>query len=311
MKKTTVWLMIIAMVICLTGNLQGTKAFAASKGVVNTETLNVREGAGTNYSILTTLARGTEVTILETLSTEWLRVRFKASGTDLEGYVASMYISVSVDKNILAENLQISAKLLSKQTVYKKAKRNANAVTYKKKKVRLQKGCRVTVQGIKKGSGQHWYLLSFTYKKKQLTGYISTDYVKLQSKKKISAYTYKKSNVYTKVGNTKKATCLKKGKNVKIIKEKTVKSKKWFQISYAYGGKTRVGWVLASDVGIRSGKEIIADVPVQVTPTPTPPTDNVILTDAEFEADMVTQGFPESYKPALRRSEERRVGKEC
>jgi len=55
-----------------------------------TENLNLRTGAGTNHSIIRTLPRGTQITILSE-SNGWMRVRI---GTQ-EGWVSAQYVSVS------------------------------------------------------------------------------------------------------------------------------------------------------------------------------------------------------------------------
>ena len=60
-------------------------------GIVNTDVLNVRSGAGTNNNIIGTLTRGAKVEILEKLSNGWLKIKF-GNGT---GYVSGDYIKIS------------------------------------------------------------------------------------------------------------------------------------------------------------------------------------------------------------------------
>lgn len=63
----------------------------------------------------------------------------------------------------------------------------------------------------------------------------------------------------------------------------------WYQISYVDSvGTTVNGYVHSYYLSVTS-------TPATPTPTPTPP-----ATDAEFEAYLTAQGFPESYKPMLR-----------
>ena len=56
-----------------------------------TDVLNLRKGAGTSYGIVTTLAKGTKVTILEKTSKTWYKVKTSSNKT---GYVSVEYLKV-------------------------------------------------------------------------------------------------------------------------------------------------------------------------------------------------------------------------
>ncbi|MBE5938613.1 MAG: hypothetical protein E7265_11395 [Lachnospiraceae bacterium] len=286
---------------------------ATQKGTVNTDGLNVREGAGTNYNIIkldgnfVKLSKGTSVTIKESLPGDWYRVTTTYNNKKVDGFVASAYVTLNKNKNILASNTNITAKLLSKRRINSKASKNsAYLKTPKEKTVRLNKGAKLNITGVRKVSGEVWYEICFTYKNNPYTGYIDSKYVNIKKTQKgtASAIT-KKTTVYRKTSLSsplkikKKTVKLAVGKKVRIISEKTVKKAKWFYISFKYNKKTRKGYVPAWRVMFNSGK----NVPDTTTPPGSPtasPKPVVPLSDAEFEAHMTSQGFPESYKNSLR-----------
>ena len=133
--------------------------------------------------------------------------------------------------------------------------------------VQLPNGTKVTI--IESTNG--WYKVSFVYNSKTLTGYVSAQYIALDSSataaptatpvkqtiyrqetsyKKISvpAKISKKAAIYKTAGKkklkvSKKAVTLAKKKKVTIVGEKTVKNKKWFKISFTYKKKKRTGYV--------------------------------------------------------------------
>lgn len=278
-----------------------------AEGEVNTDTLNVRTGAGTNFDIMKAdnenirLVRGTKVTIREELAGGWYKIDFDYAGSSRTGYVASMYVSAVQDKSVLAQYLNITAKTLVKTKVNSKPSTKSSAVEYNGKKLTLKKGAAVTITGVRKKSGVTWYAVSFKYKKKELEGYIKTSDIIIK-KGLVQSNIIKKCQVYTKAGDINKAykikkkpVKLKKGKKIKVLKEKKVKKTKWSYIRFNFNGKNVKGWVSSDNIMFASGKEQAEtpeknDPSVAVTP----------LSEAEFEAAMTAGGFPESYKPALR-----------
>lgn len=317
MKKCVVVILIIAMLITGIIPASGGVAKAASvKGVVNTEGLNVRTGAGTNFPVMqyagvnVKLSKGTKVSILDELAGGWYKISFTYGSDKMTGYVAAMYTNLSVSKNMLAQNIGISGKMLSKQKIRTKASAKASYLTHDSKTIKLKKNRAVKITGVFKVSGAFWYRISFTYYSQEMVGYISASKVKLSGSKLISAYMLDKTSVRTSAGDKKpllkvkkKTVNLKKGKKIKVIKEKTVKNKKWFYVRFINGGKTRKGWVKSGYVMFTSGTSAVitpastASPAPTAKPTPTPPR---VLNDAEFETDMTAQGYPESYKPYLR-----------
>lgn len=308
---TTIIVFLFVMFLSVTVNSEYAGA-ATAKGEVNADALNVRTGAGTNFDILSIngvqirLVKGTKVTITEELPGDWYKVEFKYEGKKNTGYVAAMYVSPIVDKSILAEYLQIEAKLLKKMKISKKPSEKSGALTYKDKEFKLKKGTKVTVTGVRKKSGKIWYEISVKYKKEARTGFVLRSDAAV-CKGLAQAYMTKKTPLYKKAGNIKKITKLKKkevnvkkNKKIKVIKEKTIKKKKWFYIRLIYSGKTIKGWVEADRVMFSSGQKPEENTGNQED-TGDSATTPVILSDEEFEAAMTAENFPESYKTELRK----------
>lgn len=312
---------------------------ATRNGIVNTDGLNVRTGPGTNFDILKSdgeyvrLSNNTRVTIKDDSETGWYYVTFTFNGKKLKGYVASMYVNTDTgdssntddstdsnadaaaayNKNKLADNINIAAVMLSKQKIYSKPYKKSECMTVNDNKVYVKKGGKVKVTGVYKVSGERWYRISFTYKKNAYTGYVNSSYVRITPGKKVKSYINNKTNVYTKTSKKayakikKKKIKLKINKKINVTAEKISGGTKWFKIKYVYSGKNRTGWVPAQNVMFVSGKTVKATAaPVSASketavPTAKPTSRPVVaLSDAQFEAEMTNQGFPESYKNGLR-----------
>lgn len=66
---------------------------AESAGTVSVSgTLNIREGAGTNYQIIGSLSNGTKITILEDTENGWYKIKYNG----ITGYVSSQYVVMEV-----------------------------------------------------------------------------------------------------------------------------------------------------------------------------------------------------------------------
>lgn len=301
---------LLAVVLCVNGYCTKSAAAAAKTGTVNTDGLNVRSGAGTGYAPVQydgagiKLNKGTKVLIESSLDGGWYRVSFKYSGKSFEGYVASMYVNTDKKKGVAAEYLGIKAAMISKQKVREKASAKSPYLKNNDKIIKVKAKKSVTVNSVKKAGGSFWYEILFSNGKNELSGYVKADSVKIK-KKNIPARIIKKASLRSKAKDSasyvkvkKKKVKLKTGKAVSIIKEKTVRGKKWFNIKCTVKKKTVKGWVQSEYVMFKSGEApAVSSGGGASTQNNTP----VVLSDAEFEADMANQGFPESYKPALRK----------
>ncbi len=59
---------------------------------ITTDALNLRKGAGTSYSVITTLSKGTTVTVLDNSNQDWAKVR---TSSDEEGWCSKEYLQFS------------------------------------------------------------------------------------------------------------------------------------------------------------------------------------------------------------------------
>lgn len=70
----------------------GSTNSSAQTGTITASSLNVRSGAGTSYSTITTLKKGASVTITGT-SGSWYQISVKVNGSTKTGYVSKSYVS--------------------------------------------------------------------------------------------------------------------------------------------------------------------------------------------------------------------------
>ncbi|MDR1700101.1 MAG: hypothetical protein LBR68_02825 [Lachnoclostridium sp.] len=191
--------------------------------------------------------------------------------------------------------IDIAAKI--GQTVYARKTAGGKNMVIKRKIVKLKKGKTITVTGQSFKKKAVWYQISFRYKGKAKSAYLEADEVKLNPKPSAAAIISnvpKSTAVYGKTSPSAKPLIisgkkvrLKKNTAVSIRRDQTKKRIKWFQISFAYKNQSRTGYVKAKSTRLTKTKLTIRK------PFST-------LTAAQFEAYLTQEGFPDSYKPALR-----------
>ncbi|MBD5088385.1 MAG: SH3 domain-containing protein [Clostridiales bacterium] len=160
-----------------------------------------------------------------------------------------------------------------------KASTSADELAYKKKKVRLYKGNKVTVTQQKIVKGVVWYYVKFIFENKTLKGYVLSDYIKLTFAKTVKGKIYSTAKVYVRnsAGVTDdyllqddKKVSLKDGKSVKVLKEANANSKKWFRVSFNYNGEKLKGYILANLVAFQVEQTATPSPSPTVKPTTTP-----------------------------------------
>ena len=160
-----------------------------------------------------------------------------------------------------------------------KASTSADELVYKKKKVRLYKGDKVTVTQQKIVKGVVWYYVKFTFENKTLKGYVLSDYIKLTFTETVKGKIYSTAKVYVRnsAGVTDdyllqddKKVSLKDGKAVKVLKEANANSKKWFRVSFSYNGENLKGYILANLVAFQVEQTATPSPSPTVKPTATP-----------------------------------------
>ncbi|SCH38375.1 C40 family peptidase [Romboutsia sp. Marseille-P6047] len=191
--------------------------------VVTATTLNVRSGAGTNYSKIGTLSKGDEVSVISE-SNGWAKINYK--GTN--GYVSNDYIVSKNNSGSSSESI-ISYKIVTATTLNVRS----GAGTNYSKIGTLSKGDEVSV--ISESNG--WAKINY----KGTNGYVSSDYIVSKdnsgsSSESITSYkivTATTLNVRSGPGTSySKITTISYGAEVGVISE----SNGWSKIKY--NGKT-------------------------------------------------------------------------
>ncbi|GAB1807646.1 SH3 domain-containing protein [Priestia megaterium] len=218
---------------------------AGVKAGTTTSNLNVRQTASTSAKKVTTLAKGTTVTINETKS-RWYRI---TSGK-YSGWVSSNYIKVTQEFT----NDTSQSTTTTSNTVVKTGTTTSNlnvrqtASTTDKKVTTLSKGTTVTINEAKSG----WYRITAG----KYSGWVSSSYVKVIQESTSSPSKPTTGNTTVKTGTTtlnlnvrqtastsaKKVTTLSKGTTVTINETKSG----WYRITF---GKY-TGWVSSSYIKV-------------------------------------------------------------
>lgn len=205
-----------------------------------TSNLNMRTGASTNKSIITTIPQGKEVTYVSK-SGNWYKVKY----SNKTGWVSSNYLKKVA--TAVKTNTQVASST-AKTTIYYTTSSNLNmrsgASTKKSVITTIPKGKKVTYVS-KSGS---WFKVKYGSK----TGWVSSSYLKnkttvVTNQQTVASSTAKAikykttSNLNMRSGASTKnsiVTTIPKGKEVTYVS----KSGNWYKVKY--GSKT--GWVSSS-----------------------------------------------------------------
>lgn len=229
----------------LTFNKVDTEAAVIRTGVVKAGSLNVRTGAGTNYSKLkynnayVSLKKGAKISITSE-SASWYKISFTYSKKLLTGYVNKQYVSVSLPTTVYEGT--VTASVLN---VRKSNSTSADVVKDGNKKVQLKKNETVDINKSVGG----WYNIDFKYNGKEKSGYVIDDYIK----KTTYAAKVTTNNVYLRKGADTSCDAVKvNNKNVKLAKNTSVtilaEAGSWYYLETKYAGKKIKGYTYSSYV---------------------------------------------------------------
>ncbi len=306
------WLILILIIAILIPNFlfnSNKEVTAAQTGTVTATTLNVRSKASTTSPKVQLngsdvyLVKDETVNIIEE-SGDFYYVSLKFNGKTVKGYVHKNYIKVSKPKATPTPTPKATAtpkptsspkptatpKPGSTVDVIKKVELPAT-VTASTLNVRsgpgtgyskvggLIKGSTVTVLDGKMTDNVWWYGITFKQGGKSVTGYVSSDYIKLTYKSSVKGEIYAKSaKIRAKAGSeaaylkytSGKVVTLKKGKNVTITNETTLAGVKWFKVTFTVSSKKYTGYVEANKTNFRTTVKATATPTPTSKPTPTP-----------------------------------------
>lgn len=153
---------------------------ASGSGTVNCSSLNVRSGAGTNNSVVTTVSRNQAVTITGTAKdssgSKWYAVTFSKSGKSYKGYVSAQYITLksSNDNNASDNNTSDNTTSIAAVVNCDALNMRSGAGTGNSVVATLTRNTAVTITGeAKDSSGTVWYKITVNGK----TGYVHSSYL--------------------------------------------------------------------------------------------------------------------------------------
>ncbi len=203
-----------------------------------TARLNLRSGAGTNHSIITTLAKGQKVELLKKQG-GWYQVK---AGNRTTGWVSADYLNVNGSGNVDNAPSIGSATTTARLNLRSGAGTNHSIITT------LAKGQKVEL--LKKQGG--WYQV----KAGNRTGWVSADYLNVNSSGNVdnapsigSATTTARLNLRSGAGtNHSIITTLAKGQKVELLK----KQGGWYQVKAG----NRTGWVSADYLNVNGSGNV-------------------------------------------------------
>ncbi|MBP3414023.1 MAG: SH3 domain-containing protein, partial [Clostridia bacterium] len=212
------------------------------KVTITGDNVNVRSGAGTSYSKVTTAKKGATYNVLGTSKDSSGKKWYKISVSGKTGYVIETYVKVStVTTTTSQQRLTVTA---NKVNVRSGAGSSYSKVTS------VDKGAVFTVLGsAKDSSGKTWYKISVSGK----TGYIISDYASVSAapttttttaaQQKLTV-TANKVNVRSGAGSSySKVTTVNSGATYTVLgSAKDSSGKVWYKISV--GGKT--GYIIST-----------------------------------------------------------------
>lgn len=163
------------------GRLSSYTKGSSRKGYITSSgsKVNVRKHAGTSYGALTSLSKGTAVTIVADTQTKkgehWYRIHAKVSGKSVNGYVRADLVSKSgssaPSKPASGKQGRVNVKSGSNLNIRSSASTSAGVV------VKVQRGQLVTILGNATGSGMNWYHVSLVKNGVTYTGYAASQYI--------------------------------------------------------------------------------------------------------------------------------------
>ena len=135
--------------------------------VTASSSLNIRSGAGTNYSIIGSLPSKASVQILETLS-GWYKIKY----SNLTGYVSSQYVSVNTSSDASSSSASTQNKV---GTVTASSSLNIRSGAGTNYSIIGSLPSKASVQILEALNG--WYKIKYN----NLTGYVSSQYVSVNT----------------------------------------------------------------------------------------------------------------------------------
>ncbi len=256
-------------------------------GVVVATTLNIREGAGTNYSIIDTLKDGDKVTVTgvkkSTVGAYWYTVSYTKDGKTKTGITSATYVAVKVGTTKTPTPTAVPANVTlrtygfpldGKVVADALNVRESTSISAKRVTILLS-GEKVTVLNAEKDKdGRWWYKISFKKSGVNTTGFVVSEYLSVNAPNEGTTGTgdlkyyeipedqrgniYYAATVSADVLNMRDSASA-SGKVVAKIKQNTyiivlerisTKSGYWYKAAARQDGKIHVGYVSSDYVSL-------------------------------------------------------------
>ncbi len=208
-------------------------ALAAKAGVpyITTGDVYMRAKASKSSDAITTLKKGTKITVTNTSHGKWYKATYKnKKGKTFTGYVSNKYLKKNTKKNAKKKTKKKAAAkgvtYITTGDVYmrSKASKNSKIVTT------LTKGTAITVTNTSHGK---WYKATYKNKKgKTFSGYVSNKYLKKKGAAAKAVTYITTGNVYMRSGASKSSkivTTLAKGTAITVT---DTSHGKWYKAVY-------------------------------------------------------------------------------
>ncbi len=273
---------------------------------VNASSLNMRSGAGTEYSKIVNLTRGQAVTVIsyayDSSGALWYEVTTTIDEVFYRGYMLGQYLELSEDFPLEdnegnvpdVEDTEILYRYSGRLTGSSVNMRTGPATTYAIL-TKLTEQQKVTVIGQSwNADGIIWYHVIVDIGGQQLIGYVSSTYIALDTSANGVWATNNTEGLALKrspSGNSSAVivaeaeVTLTQNQYVYITGEQMVSGVKWMKVIVSVGDTTAIGYIPATNLTFAPES---LEAPY-----------NPVLSDADFEAAMLAEGFPESYLPYL------------
>ncbi|HHT97337.1 MAG TPA: SH3 domain-containing protein [Clostridiales bacterium] len=270
---------------------------SAKTGVVTASSLNVREGPSTDANrlqlngVYVYLVKGDKIEIIKETG-KWYLAKLKFNSKEVQGYVHGDYIKVDktetkpaptkpaptptpkptstkVNYDKIDNELKIPGVVVATNLNVRKGPQTTYSIIEM-----IKNGTKVTVVNEFTVAKTKWYRIMYKVGKTNKYGYVSGDFIKLDTSKAVKANISAKTIKIRKSAGSSQAylknskgniVSLKQDKAVSILSEKTVANQKWFEISFTVSSVKYKGYILASDLAFR-----VTEVKATPKPTPTP-----------------------------------------
>lgn len=273
-------------------------------GTVNVTILNMRSGAGTEFSKIATFSKGQAVSVTgytyDSDGDIWYETSITSGGVTYKGYMFGSYITLSAELPVKLESGTVPSSITD-YPYYYAAYMNGSSVnlrtgagTSNASIAKLSDHQAVYVYGESWVGDIIWYHLVTEVDGVLTTGYSSGTYVVLDysttgywAKANAAISVFKtpgaSANVVTNSNGT--AVTIAKNAYVYITNEQMVSSVKYDRVAFSAGGTVYYGYVKASSLTLTKSGDTGSFNPYEK--------------DSDFETAMRKAGFPESYLPYL------------